>query len=144
MLAVLHCEQQNASRDAFDVAAYRKPGALGAYKGRPVGGPAALSRIDRDTLDQPGVNTVMVYEGLEGTRGGRGATDLTSNGFTQLRGYLKAYNINVIVPSLTPCTVYGGDSGGPCRTRRQRRYLPHEHPGNHALQQPLGRSPAGP
>jgi hypothetical protein len=87
------------------------------YKGGAVGGPAALSRIDRDVLDQPGINTVVVYEGLEDVLGGRNANDLTANGFTQLLNYFTAYNINVIIVGLTPCSGYTGDGAtqnNPC------------------------------
>ncbi|WP_432850720.1 LamG-like jellyroll fold domain-containing protein [Amycolatopsis sp. CA-161197] len=89
------------------------------YKSGAVGGPAALSRIDRDILDQPGINTVVVYEGLEDVLSGRTADDLTSNGYTQLIDYFKAYNINVIVAGLTPCAGYTGDGAtpnNPCTT----------------------------
>lgn len=80
-----------------------------AYKDRNVGGPAALSRIDRDILDQPGLTTVVLYEGLEDLLNGDSADDLEANGYTQLLSYLQANDINVIAVGLTPCDGYAGD-----------------------------------
>jgi hypothetical protein len=90
--------------------------------GRIVGGPSALSRIDRDVLDQPGISTVVLLEGLDDILNGRGADDLESNGYTQLLSYLQSNNINVIATGLTPCIGYTGDgatgmsSNDPCTT----------------------------
>ena len=75
-----------------------------------MGGPALLSRIDRDVLDQPGLTTVLVNEGLEDVLNGHTANDLTTDGYTQLLTYLEAYNINVVVVGLTPCDGYTGDN----------------------------------
>jgi hypothetical protein len=73
------------------------------------GGAAALSRIDRDVLSTPGLRSVIVHTGLDDVLDGRGATDLESNGFTQLLSYLRANNVDVIVVGLTPCLGYAGD-----------------------------------
>lgn len=91
-----------------------------SYGTSSVGGPAALSRIDRDILDQPGLTTVVLYEGLEDVLNGRAADDLTKNGYTELLSYLQASNITVIAMGLTPCDGYTGDgatgnsSNDPC------------------------------
>jgi Concanavalin A-like lectin/glucanases superfamily len=77
------------------------------------GGPAALSRIDRDVLDQPGINSVILYQGLEDLLRGRTADDVTANGATQLLTYLQANNIAVIANGLTPCDGYAGGGSTP-------------------------------
>jgi hypothetical protein len=87
-----------------------------AHNGGPAGGPSLLSRIDRDLLDQPNVQTVVLYEGLEDVLNGRSADDLDTNGYGQLLAYLKNANINVIVIGLPPCDGYigGGPPTDPC------------------------------
>lgn len=87
------------------------------FNGGPVGGPAVLSRIDRDVLDQPGINTVVVDEGLEDLLGGTTNNDLQDNGYTALVQQLQAWGINIVLASLTPCQGYNGDGAGandPC------------------------------
>ena len=84
------------------------------YNGSTIGGPAALSRIDRDILDQPGVNTVVVTEGLEDLLNGPTTdTDLEANGYQALVQQLQAWNINVVLTSLTPCAGFAGDGATP-------------------------------
>ena len=73
------------------------------------GGPALLSRIDRDVLDQPGVTTVILDEGLEDILTGRNASDLNANGYTELLNYLADAGIGIIVVGLSPCDGYAGD-----------------------------------
>jgi Concanavalin A-like lectin/glucanases superfamily len=88
-----------------------------AYNGHVVGGPSALSRIDRDILDQPGISTVVLYEGLEDTLAGQTADNLDTNGYTTLLNYLQAQGINVIAVGQTPCDGYTGDgatANDPC------------------------------
>ncbi|MFJ4680307.1 LamG-like jellyroll fold domain-containing protein [Kitasatospora sp. NPDC088783] len=74
-----------------------------------VGGPSVLSRIDRDILSQPGLNSVVLLEGLEDVLNGRTAQDLNANGYTQLLSYLQASGVNVTAIGLTPCDGYTGD-----------------------------------
>jgi non-heme chloroperoxidase len=57
---------------------------VASYNGGNAGRPFALSRIDRDILDQPGLSTVVLYEGLEDVLNGQSADNLDSNGFTAL------------------------------------------------------------
>jgi hypothetical protein len=86
---------------------------------RIAGGPSALSRIDRDVLDQPGVNTVVLDEGLEDVLTGRGTDDLESNGYSELLSYLQANGINTIAMGLHACDGYAGSGGAtndPCTT----------------------------
>jgi hypothetical protein len=75
---------------------------------RAVGGPSALSRIDRDVLDQPGVNTVVLDEGLEDVLNGRDADGLEANGYTELLSYLQANGMNTIAIGLHACDGYAG------------------------------------
>jgi hypothetical protein len=83
------------------------------YNGSAIGGPAALSRIDRDILDQPGINTVIVDEGLEDLLAGSTSDDLEGNGYTALVQQLQAWGINVVLTSLTPCDGFTGDGATP-------------------------------
>jgi hypothetical protein len=84
------------------------------YQGSAIGGPAVLSRIDRDILDQPGITTVVVDEGLEDLLGGATTNaDLEDNGYTALVQQLQARGINVVLTSLTPCEGYKGDGATP-------------------------------
>jgi hypothetical protein len=77
-------------------------------------GPAALSRIDRDILDQPNITTVVINEGLEDTLNATNTTqDLTANGYTQLINYLLSANIAIIAIGQTPCDGYAGDGVTP-------------------------------
>jgi hypothetical protein len=76
--------------------------------GRAIGGPSALSRIDRDILDQPGLSTVVLDEGLEDILNNQNANLLESNGYTELLSYLQANNINTVAVGLRPCDGYTG------------------------------------
>lgn len=76
-------------------------------------GPAALSRLDRDILDQPGLTTVVVDEGLEDILAGDSANDLNSGAFTELINDFTAQQLNVILVGLTPCDGYTGDGATP-------------------------------
>jgi hypothetical protein len=81
------------------------------------GGPAALSRIDRDILDLPNITSVILYEGLEDLLRGQTADALTADGYTQLLTYLQGNQLAVIANGLTPCDGYVGDgstSNDPC------------------------------
>jgi hypothetical protein len=81
--------------------------------GSSLSGPALLSRIDRDILDQPGLSTVIIDEGLEDVLGGRSAADLSANGYTTLINYLQNSGINIVAAGLTPCDGYAGDGATP-------------------------------
>jgi hypothetical protein len=76
-------------------------------------GPALLSRIDRDILDQPGINTVVLNQGLEDILFGHSAKDLIGGGLNPLIKYLLLNNINVVSMGLTPCDGYAGDGANP-------------------------------
>ncbi|MFI9388578.1 LamG-like jellyroll fold domain-containing protein [Kutzneria sp. NPDC052558] len=84
---------------------YAQPSADGR-----VGGPSALSRVDRDLLAQPGVTTVVLYEGLQDVLNGKTA-DEVNKAQAQLVRYLYDANITVIAVGLTPCTNYAGRGG---------------------------------
>lgn len=85
------------------------------YSGGGVGGPSALSRIDRDILDEPGLNTVVLFEGLEDLLNGQTADNLDNSGYATLLNYLSgtptntAGFINTDAVGLTPCDGYTGD-----------------------------------
>ncbi|WP_406166553.1 hypothetical protein OIE52_09320 [Streptomyces canus] len=75
----------------------------------PASGPSLLSRIDRDVLDQPGMSSVLIYEGLEDVlEGGRTDVDLETNGYTALVQQLTGWGIGTAVSTLTPCDGYAG------------------------------------
>jgi hypothetical protein len=78
------------------------------YSGRMIGGPSALSRIDRDILSQPGISTVVLDEGLEDLLNGQSAEALEDDGFAQLLTALEFNGVNVVVMGLHPCDGYGG------------------------------------
>ena len=84
--------------------------------GNAVGGPSALSRIDRDVLDEPGISTVVLFEGLEDLLNGQSAANLDGNGYSELISYLSASAtsassfINTDAIGLTPCDGYTGDA----------------------------------
>jgi hypothetical protein len=80
--------------------------------GSQVGGPSALSRVDRDLLAQPGITTVVLYEGLQDILNGRTAEQVKA-AHTQLVSYLYGAGITVIAVGLTPCTNYTGTGGSP-------------------------------
>lgn len=90
----------------------------GTSTGEAVGGQAALTRIDRDLLDEPGLNTVILDEGLEDALAGTNASTI-ENGYTSLLGYLNSTGINtsggtetfpgIVDIGLTPCDTYAGD-----------------------------------
>jgi len=73
------------------------------------GGPALLSRLDRDVLDQPGIGTVVLNEGLGDLLNGQSAVNLDSNGYAPLLGYLSNAGISVVAVGPTPCGGYAGD-----------------------------------
>jgi hypothetical protein len=85
-----------------------------SYNGDSVGGPAALSRLDRDILDQPNLTTVVISEGLEDLLNGT-ATDATldSDGYTALVQELQGWGLTVVLTSLTPCDGFTGDGATP-------------------------------
>lgn len=72
------------------------------------GGPAALSRIDRDILDDPGISSVIVNEGLEDLLNGTSDSDLVG-AYSALLQQLESWGITPILASLTPCLQYAGD-----------------------------------
>jgi hypothetical protein len=77
------------------------------------GGPALLSRVDRDILDQPGITSVILYQGLQDLLHGQSADYLTANGYSQVLTYLQANNIAVIADGATPCDGYAGGGATP-------------------------------
>lgn len=86
------------------------------YQGGAVGGPSALSRLDRDILDHPGINTVLVYEGLDDVLNNATENSL-DNGYTALNQELTAFGITPVYVLLTPCDGYAGDgatTNDPC------------------------------
>jgi hypothetical protein len=97
----------------------------GSGSGQPYdAGASALSRLDRDVLDQPGIGTVVVNEGLEDllAEGESGATvdpDILDSAYQQLVTQLEDWGITVIAATLTPCYGYGSsnsDVTDPCTT----------------------------
>ncbi|MQY36162.1 hypothetical protein SRB17_41590 [Streptomyces sp. RB17] len=74
------------------------------------GGPAVLTRLDRDVLALPGITTVIVDEGLKDIVAGTGDTDLEQS-YDQLLAQLRGWGIKVVLTTLTPCQGYT-----PCTT----------------------------
>lgn len=69
------------------------------------GGYSLLARLDRDVLDQPGLTTVVVDEGLDDLLDGTDDDTLLSD-YAALVTQLNAWGINVIFTTLTPCYGY--------------------------------------
>jgi hypothetical protein len=78
-----------------------------------IGGPSALSRIDRDLLDQPNLGSVTINEGLEDVLAGANSDTLEQDGYTQLINDLAASNIAMQIVSLPPCDGYAGGGSTP-------------------------------
>ncbi|WP_258055999.1 hypothetical protein [Streptomyces sp. Ru62] len=74
------------------------------------GGPAVLTRLDRDILDLPGITTVVIDEGLKDILAGTDDTTLEES-YGLLRDQLRAWGIKVVYTTLTPCHGYA-----PCTT----------------------------
>ncbi|MEU6352379.1 hypothetical protein ABZ896_24160 [Streptomyces sp. NPDC047072] len=69
------------------------------------GGPAALTRLDRDVLALPGITTVIVDEGLEDVVAG--TDDVVVEGaLATLVAQLRGWGIKVVLATLTPCQGY--------------------------------------
>ncbi|MFM9615181.1 hypothetical protein [Streptomyces niveiscabiei] len=69
------------------------------------GGPAVLTRLDRDVLDLPGLSTVVVDEGLQDLVSGTDETALEA-AYDLLRTQLRGWGVKVVFTTLTPCTGY--------------------------------------
>lgn len=74
------------------------------------GGPAVLTRLDRDILQEPGISTVIVDEGLKDITAGTDDINL-AQGYDQLLAQLRGWGIKVVLTTLTPCNGYT-----PCTT----------------------------
>ncbi|MGY5044230.1 hypothetical protein ACWDE0_01025 [Streptomyces sp. 900105755] len=74
------------------------------------GGPATLTRLDRDILALPGVTTVIVDEGLEDILAGTDDTTV-EEAYATLVAQLRGWGIKVVLTTLTPCQGYT-----PCTT----------------------------
>ncbi|ARP73820.1 hypothetical protein LK07_33235 [Streptomyces pluripotens] len=74
------------------------------------GGPAVLTRLDRDVLALPGISTVIVDEGLKDIITGTDDTKL-EQAYGNLMNQLRGWGIKVIFTTLTPCHGYA-----PCTT----------------------------
>ena len=69
------------------------------------GGPSALSRLDRDILDEPGIGTVVVAKGSADMLAGTSADDL-EDAYTTLATQLNAWGITAVFMTMTPCDGY--------------------------------------
>ncbi|MGW4564220.1 hypothetical protein ACWEN3_18005 [Streptomyces sp. NPDC004561] len=74
------------------------------------GGPAVLTRLDRDVLQLPGITTVIVDEGVKDITAGTDDTDL-EQAYGQLMAQLRGWGIKVVLATVTPCRGYT-----PCTT----------------------------
>ncbi|MEW2161036.1 hypothetical protein AB0950_38325 [Streptomyces sp. NPDC007189] len=69
------------------------------------GGPAALTRLDRDVLALPDITTVIVDEGLKDIIAGTDDTTLESS-YGLLSNQLRGWGVKVVFTTLTPCDGY--------------------------------------
>ena len=75
------------------------------------GGPAALSRLARDVLAEPGIGTVVIGQGNEDLIHGTSEQDLYTNGLAELSRELTAWGITTIWTTQSACYGYA-----PCTT----------------------------
>lgn len=69
------------------------------------GGPATLTRLDRDVLALPGVTTVVLDEGLKDIVAGTEDTTLEET-YSTLLAQLRGWGVKVVLTTLTPCQGY--------------------------------------
>ncbi|ACU75262.1 hypothetical protein Caci_6408 [Catenulispora acidiphila DSM 44928] len=69
------------------------------------GGPALLTRIDRDVLDETGIGTAVLDEGLVDVLGGARSTS-TTNAYGVLQNLLTSFGVSAIYATPTPCGGY--------------------------------------
>lgn len=70
------------------------------------GGYAALSRIDRDVLSEPGLQTVVLDQGLVDALNSSLSADQITTAYQTLQNQLTAWGIKVVYTTLTPCGSY--------------------------------------
>jgi hypothetical protein len=77
------------------------------------GGVGLLSRADRDILAEPDTGTVIINEGLQDLVSGTQTSAQTMEyTYQALEAQLKAFGINVIIATMTPCSGYTNTSDG--------------------------------
>jgi lysophospholipase L1-like esterase len=75
---------------------------------RPKVGPSGISRFERDVLSQPGVRTVVVYEGINDiSRGSYDSATPLIDGYKKLIEQAHAKDLRVIGATLTPFHGFG-------------------------------------
>lgn len=78
-------------------------------------GRSALSRLDRDVLALPGLQTVVIDQGLVDVAAGQ-TEDVITTAYKTLASQLNSWGVQVIYTTLTPCGGYT-----PCTTNDARR-----------------------
>jgi lysophospholipase L1-like esterase len=94
--------------DASETIGVLNAGIAGNRVLRPTTGPSGLARFDRDVLSQPGVRTVVVYEGINDiSRGSYTSPEPLINGYKRLISEAHAEKLKVIGATLTPFRGFG-------------------------------------
>ncbi|GAA1293508.1 SGNH hydrolase [Planotetraspora silvatica] len=106
----------------------RKPAKLGVLNAgmagnrilRPTVGPSGVARFERDVLSQPGVRTVVVYEGINDiSRGSYGSATPLIDGYKKMIKAAHAKDLRVIGATLTPFHGFGSWTAKRERIRQQ-------------------------
>lgn len=82
------------------------------------GGVKALDRVDRDILAQPGVHTLIVFEGVNDVRAGSSAEEVSA-GMSTIATRARERGIRVLAATIVPCGGYK-DCTTDVDDRRQR------------------------
>jgi lysophospholipase L1-like esterase len=91
----------------------------GAASGADVFGPAAIRRLDADVLNQAGVTTVILLEGINDLSLPPTATaDQLIGGYRQLIERMHAHGLRVLLGTMTPA---GGSDGVPADAEAKRQ-----------------------
>lgn len=68
----------------------------------PCDGPPAIDRLDRDVLSQPGLRTVILFEGINDLGGGNATAEQVIEGYKQIIRRVHARGLEIIGATLTP------------------------------------------
>ncbi|GAA4559417.1 SGNH/GDSL hydrolase family protein [Planotetraspora kaengkrachanensis] len=75
---------------------------------RPTVGPSGIARFERDVLSQPGVRTVVVFEGINDiSRGSYGSAKPLIDGYKKLIAAAHAEDLRIVGATLTPFHGFG-------------------------------------
>ena len=89
----------------------------------PCDGPPAIDRLDRDVLSQPGLRTVILFEGINDLGGGNATAEQVIEGYKQIIRRVHARGLEIIGATLTPSGGTAFGLYGTPETEAKRRAL---------------------